>query len=593
MFKRDHATEARTVGQVALVPRAGALDHHQLVHRHATERGLGAPVVEHLGEFDLRDDALVSVAEVVEELVRRGFAARGREDRSSVHGGASRRLAEVDGLYGALAGARAAERAGLEVDGAHHAPIVELGEDGLAARLGGLDVAHALAGPAVDAGVGDDVGQCADAHLEVAGVTADRLHGGTAVDGQVRVVDGHVAVEALACPGLCVGRRQALAAVVGGEDGADAGGAAAQERAPLDELDVVAHLRELGGRLRAGHAAADDDHGVATLGVAHRVRGRVRVGDGRVDDAGRLVGHRRDVVAVDPAAALADVGDLEAKTARQELLEAARGEVRRAAGEDELALILALASGVHELEHPRLPDPAAPVRAAQHVGVQARVLLEPVEVDVAQRAGALAEEHGRTAVTRARRVTRAPRAPRRPRLDGPRRAAAGAGATAQALLVVVEDGAVHGDPLRHLHRAVGLVAHELSQGRRRARRGGCRRARPAAGARRRRHCARTRRSGSSSRRCRSPRRAPRGARSRNRRRSCSATSRRARGSRISRPRRVSGIRRPPSRRPPGRAPRPRAGPRIRPCAAVAAARRSRGPSHARRPRTWAAPRRSS
>ena len=215
------------------------------------------------------------------------------------------------------------------------------------------------------------------------------------MDAEVRVVDGDVAVEALARAGLRVGGRQALAAVVGGEDGADAGGAAAEERPPLDELDVVAHLGELGGGLRAGDAAADHHDGVVALGVAHRVRGGVRVGDRRVDDAGGLVGDRVDVVAVDPAAALADVGDLELEAARQELLEAARGEVGGAAGEDELAAGFALGSGVHELEHLRLADAAAPVGAADDVGVQAGVLLEPVEVDVGERAGALAEEHER------------------------------------------------------------------------------------------------------------------------------------------------------------------------------------------------------
>ena len=167
-------------------------------------------------------------------------------------------------------------------------------------------------------------------------MTGDRLDGGAAVDAEVRVVDGDVAVEALARAGLGVGGRQALAAVVGGEHGADAGGPAAEERPPLDQLDVVAHLGELGGGLRAGDAAADDHDGVVALGVAHRVRGGVRVGDRRVDDAGGLVGDRVDVVAVDPAAALADVGDLELEAARQELLEAARGEVGGAAGEDEL-----------------------------------------------------------------------------------------------------------------------------------------------------------------------------------------------------------------------------------------------------------------
>ncbi len=213
------------------------------------------------------------------------------------------------------------------------------------------------------------------------------------------MVDGDVAVEALARAGLGVGGRQALAAVVGGEHGADAGGPAAEERPPFNELDVVAHLGELGGGLCAGDAAADDHDRIVALGVAHGVRGGVRVGDGCVDDAGGLVGDRVDVVAVDPAAALPDVGDLELEAARQELLEAAGGEVGGAAGEDELssglATGLALSSGVHELEHPRLADAAAPVGAADHVALQARVLLEPLEVDVGERAGALAEEHER------------------------------------------------------------------------------------------------------------------------------------------------------------------------------------------------------
>jgi hypothetical protein len=88
------------------------------------------------------------------------------------------------------------------------------------------------------------------------------------------VVDGDVAVEALARAGLRVGRRQALAAVVGREHRSDAGGAAAEEGPPLDELDPMTHLGEFGGGLRAGDAAAESD-GVVTLGVAHRVRGGV------------------------------------------------------------------------------------------------------------------------------------------------------------------------------------------------------------------------------------------------------------------------------------------------------------------------------
>ena len=308
------------------------------------------------------------------------------------------RLREVDGLDGALAGALAAERAGLEVDGADHAAVVELREDRLLAGFGRLDLTDRLAGAAVDARVGDDVGERADAHLEVAGVAGDRLDGGAAVDAEVRVVDGDVAVEALARAGLRVGGGQALAAVVGGEHGADAGGPAAEERPPLDQLDVVAHLGELGGGLRAGHAAADHHDGVVALGVAHRVRRGVRVGDRRVDDAGGLVGDRVHVVAVDPAAALADIGDLELEAARQELLEAARGEVGGAAGEDELpAASPASPSAPASMSssicawptrlHQWVPRSTSACRPACCSSRSKSMLVE--------RAGALAEEHER------------------------------------------------------------------------------------------------------------------------------------------------------------------------------------------------------
>ena len=83
------------------------------------------------------------------------------------------------------------------------------------------------------------------------------------------MVDRQVAVEALARAGLGVARGQALTAVVRGEHGADARGAAAEERPPFDELDMVTHLGELGGGLRAGHAAADDHDGVVALGVGY------------------------------------------------------------------------------------------------------------------------------------------------------------------------------------------------------------------------------------------------------------------------------------------------------------------------------------
>ncbi len=304
------------------------------------------------------------------------------------------RLREVDGIDRALLYALAAEGAGLEVDGAHDAAVVVVGEDRLLARFGGLDRAHGLTGAAVHAGVGDDVGEAAQGDLEVAGAALDRLDRGAPPDVQVRVVDDLVAVEALAHPGLLVAGRQALAAVVGREDGADARGAAAEEGPPLDELHAVAHLGDLGGGLRAGHAAADDEHLVAAVAVGELVGHGGRVGDGRFDEADRLVGDGVDVVVVHPAAALADVGDLEVQAAGAQLLEAARREVGRAAGEDELAPV----AGLHQLEKARLALATAPVTAAQHVGVLARGRLEAVEVDVVHRAGALAEEDERARV---------------------------------------------------------------------------------------------------------------------------------------------------------------------------------------------------
>ena len=93
-----------------------------------------------------------------------------------------------------------------------------------------------------------------------------------------------------------------------------------------------------------------------------------------------------------------------------------------------------------------------------------------------ERAGALAEEHqwargsaavrGRHALTPSARTGRCRRGVglRRPCLDRVGGAAPGAGAAAEALLVVVHDGAVHGDSLRHLDGSVGLVPHQAAQG---------------------------------------------------------------------------------------------------------------------------------
>ena len=204
-------------------------------------------------------------------------------------------------------------------------------------------------------------------------------------------------MKALAGAGLGVCGRQALAAVVGRKDGADTGGAAAQKRAALDELHVMAHLGELGGGLRAGHAAADHEHRVDLL-VAHQLVGRrLGVGQGGVDDPAGLVGDGGDVVTVHPGAALTDVGDAHGKAPLEEAVEAPVGEVLRAAGEDEPALVTGLAPGssFHELEQPGLALAVAPRHAAQHVGLHAGEHGELVEVDVRQGAGAFTKQHER------------------------------------------------------------------------------------------------------------------------------------------------------------------------------------------------------
>jgi len=271
-------------------------------------------------------------------------------------------------------------------------------EDGLGPGLRGRFGADCLAEPAVDASVGDHVGQTAECHLEVSRPTVDRLDRGASPDVEIRIVDGLVAVEALAHAGLVVGGRQALAAVVRGKDGADAGGAAAEERPPLDELDPVTHLGEFGGGLRAGDAAADDQHRVLAPAVREHVGSRGGEADGGLDEAQGLACDRVDVVAVDPRAALADVGDLHAQAARGELLEAARGEVGGATGEDEAAFVAPL----HDLEHLRPTLAPAPVRAAHDLSLGGDGGGEAVEVDVRHGAGALAEEDARARPGRCR-----------------------------------------------------------------------------------------------------------------------------------------------------------------------------------------------
>ena len=97
MLERDHAAEARAVRQAAPVAGAGALDHDHLARRLQAQRRLLLPAVEQLRELGLRDDALVPVAEVIDEAGGRGLTAHGCEDGARLHVHALWRLREVDG----------------------------------------------------------------------------------------------------------------------------------------------------------------------------------------------------------------------------------------------------------------------------------------------------------------------------------------------------------------------------------------------------------------------------------------------------------------------------------------------------------------
>ena len=205
-----------------------------------------------------------------------------------------------------------------------------------------------------------------------------------------------------------------------------------------------------------------------------------------------------DVVAVHPRAALADVGDLQAQAARRQALEAAVGEVARAAGEDRRG-----AASVSMSSSRR----AWPWRAHQCVPRStsawgAEALLERVEVDVAPwcrrtRRAARAGASRRVAVRRRAVVARPARSRdgrRRPRRRASAAAAsiASAGqARAQAPQPRQTVGVVGDRCDRSVTRAgtsigpVGRVALQAPQRGARARRGGCRPARRGAGSRRR------------------------------------------------------------------------------------------------------------
>ncbi len=313
-----------------------------------------------------------------------------------MHGRPSRRLAEVDRLHRAGLGAGAAEGAGLEVDRALNAAVVELAEDRFAARLLATYLANLFADAAVDAVLRDDVRQLAQRDLEIAGPAADRLDAGSAPDVQIGIVDGDVSVEALAHSRLGIGRRQALAAVVGGKDGADAGRAAAQEGPSLDQLDAVPHLRQLGRGLRARDAAADHEHRVDPVLEHQLVVVSPRKLDRRLDDSPRFVGHGLDVAVVlarvHPGTAFADIGHLHAQPPLEQPVKTTVGEVLRAAGEDERPVAVLL----HHLEQTRLALAVAPDRRPLDLGCIPESFLEALEIDVlGHRPGALAKKYAR------------------------------------------------------------------------------------------------------------------------------------------------------------------------------------------------------
>ncbi len=207
------------------------------------------------------------------------------------------------------------------------------------------------------------------------GLAADRLDRRAPPDVQVGVVDRDVAVEALARAGLGVGGRQALAAVVGGKDGADARRAAAEERAALDELDVVAHLRELGGGLRAGDAAADHEHRV-DLPLAHELVGGRRRGTSATASTMRLA---LSVTAASSSPCTQEQpsrmsATLMVQAALHQAVEAPVGEVLRAAGEDERPVAAGLVAGSSSMSSSRRAWPSRlhQVALAQHLGLERR-----------------------------------------------------------------------------------------------------------------------------------------------------------------------------------------------------------------------------
>ncbi len=189
-----------------------------------------------------------------------------------LHGGALRRLGEVDRLDGALLDAGPAEGAGVEVDGAHHAAVVELGEDRLARAVAGhlwadrsRRLLQLMQSPVTMLG----------SRLRAISKSPGRpLTDSTVVRRQTCRLGSSMATlrwKHLRVPAWAsvVGRHWPQSLV--GKHGADAGGAAAQERAALDELDAMAHLGELDGGLRARHAAADHEHAVDLVRAGQRV----------------------------------------------------------------------------------------------------------------------------------------------------------------------------------------------------------------------------------------------------------------------------------------------------------------------------------
>src|ERR1019366_6129175 len=109
-------------------------------------------------------------------------------------------------------------------------------------------------------------------------------------------------------PGGGGGRGRAGTEMAGGEEGAEGGGAPADEGSALEELDGVPHPGQFDGRLRARDPTADDRDAVGTGTERDPPLLVRREANRHLGDPERLVGDGFTSVAVHPRAPLANVG---------------------------------------------------------------------------------------------------------------------------------------------------------------------------------------------------------------------------------------------------------------------------------------------